>query len=148
MKYYKTVNEFLFFGNDKIKPINTEEFKPIKFMDNSEDVKRLQTNLESLNFKLTRYGIDHKIGYETLGQLKSLFHLVKTNKDLNKLVEGDLEIKNNSVSPEQQSILNQLANSEKVKELIKKHYEELYKKIEGSDLIAQDIIDKNIEDPE
>lgn len=151
MKYFKNVNEFLFWGNDKIEAEkeSKELYKPITWMQKSEEVKTLQTSLELLGFHLSRFGIDYKFGHETLSQIKSLFYLVKTNKDLKSLVKADLEIKNNTITPEQQSIVNQLANSDKAKEIIKKHFDELSKQLENDEeLIYKDLIVKNIENPE
>src|SRR6266403_355412 len=151
MKYFKTVNEFLFWGNDKIEAEKDakELYKSITWMQNSEGVKNLQTSLEILGFHITRFYIDSIFGAETMGQIKSLLHLIKTNKDLSNLVKGDLEIKNNTVTPEQQSIIYQLAQNDKAKEIIKKHFEELSKQLENdSELIYQDLIVKNIENPE
>lgn len=150
MKYFKTVNEFLFWGNEKIEADKESiaDYKVITWMANNDDVKRLQESLENLGFKLSRFGIDSKFGPETLSQVKSLFYLIQTNKDLDNLVQGDLEIKNNSVSVEQQSIIYQLAQNDKAKKIIEKHYQDLYKKIGNTDLIGKDLILKNIEAPE
>lgn len=150
MKYFKSVNEFLFWGNDKIEADKeaTTEYKPITWMAHNDDVKRLQESLEALGFKLSRFGIDSKFGPETLSQVKSLFYLIDTNKDLNNLVKGDLEIKNNSVSVEQQSIIYQLSQNDKAKDIIEKHYQNLYKQIGSTELVGKNLILKNIEAPE
>lgn len=151
MKYFKSINEFLFFGQDKISanPEEVKLLKPIKIGSQGEDVKKLQESLENLGFRLNRFGVDSKFGAETLGQTKSLLYLIETNKDLHHLVSGYLDIDNNTVTPDQQSIIHQLSENDEAKNLISKHFEKLMTEIgDDTKLIGKDLINKHIEDPE
>ncbi len=147
MKHIKHINEFLFWGQDKIEASDDAKtiHKPITWMAHNDDVKELQQSLEDLGLKLPRFGVDSKFGPETLFGLESLIDIIKTNKDLNKLVDGNLEIQNKTVSPELQSIVSQLGDDDKAKEIIKKHFDDLYKNGDVKAVfpqIVQTVIDK------
>jgi hypothetical protein len=97
-------------------------------MVNNDSVKKLQHSLESLGFKLNKFGVDGKFGPETSYATQSLLDLIKSSENLRKIVgKVDLEIKDNTVSPEQQFIINKIADTEDLSNKIKEHFTELYK---------------------
>jgi peptidoglycan hydrolase-like protein with peptidoglycan-binding domain len=126
-----------------------EGLEPIKFSDNNDSVKALQTALEALGFKLSRFGVDSKFGSETLGQTKSLLRLIENNPSLQKMA-GDvsLDISNNVVTPEIQKIIIALSKNEEARKAVEKHFSELSEVIGSTDIIFKDMIVQKIDDPE
>jgi hypothetical protein len=113
-----------------------------------EHVKALQEALESIGFKLNRYGIDSKFGFETLGQVKSLFHIANNTPSLKSMMNGNTEIANNTVTTEQQEMVLRLAEAPSAKTEVEEIKQEFYSKLSDKELIAKDLIVANNSNPE
>lgn len=152
MKYFKTYEDFnlydKLFGKEKN---GVGSFKEIKFGEKSDNVKKLQEDLDSLGFKLYQFGIDSKFGKETAGKVKALFDFVKSKPDVLEYVEDEdlleFDVENKLVTSEQVGLIDELAKNSNVKSKIEAHFKEMYKGLEG-DIIGKEEIKKNIEDPE
>lgn len=157
MKYLKTYETFSLynklFGNDKKEDTTSGSFQEIKFKENSENVGKLQKNLDILGFKLYRFGIDNKYGSETAGKIKSLFDFIKSKPDILEYVDDDkqqlldFDVDDKVVTTKQVAIIDELANNSDVKTKIANHFKEMEKSL-GDELIGKKEIMKNVEDPE
>lgn len=112
----------------------------IRLGSRGDNVKELQQNLVKLGFELNRYGIDSKFGKETLGQVKSLFSILKEIPKYKSLYENIT----NYISPDTQAKIKELADSD-APEYIQEYFDKKYKNI---DIIGKEIIANNIENPE
>jgi hypothetical protein len=156
MKFFKKFEQFNLntFGLSDRNKIDIDENAPqtedIRIGSQGESVKNLQKALEALGFKLSRYGVDAKFGYETLGQTKSLLKLVDSNPELKKLVDGEVsfELSDETVTSEMQQLIIGLAQNEAAQKAISDYYREMEAKIGSTDLIFKDLIVQKIDDPE
>ncbi len=154
MKYIKTFESFkdikkLFgFDSDESSEDVYVAEKDIRFGEKSDAVKKLQQSLEKLGFKLYSYGTDSIIGSETMGQLKSLFTFLKKPEFSDYVEDEDLlVIKNKTVTTEQQELVYDLANDEKLKNKISNYFKDEEKKIEKMGLSGNRKLFRHVEDP-
>lgn len=140
MKYFKDYEQFNegFFSNNS----------DIKLWSRGEDIKKLQTALEVLGFKLPKYGIDSIFGWETLSRTKSLLYFIEKSDELLKLWgKVSLELKNNSITKEQLEAIISLSNNKEAINAIKNNYKKLLD-VDNDVLLGQVYIDRYIKNPE
>ncbi len=142
MRFLKKFESF-----EKAQPLTPQT---IKMGSKGEHVRRVQTALDKLGFKLPIYGIDSKVGYETMGVIKSFFNYMKSHSKFHEFVDDEsiLDIRNNEMTPEQQDFLVEVSDDEDLKSEISNYFKEIDDKIKNSNFIGKKEIARNIESPE
>ena len=161
MRYIKNYSEFINekFTLDSLKELvglkkPTEETTPsvsserrdFKIKTIGEDVKRLQTAMESLGFKLYRFGRDGIYGSETHGRAKSLLaYIKKHHSDISNGVS--LDMKDDTLTIAQQDLIISLSTNEDLKNEIAKYFESTLENIKDIKIPHYEDLKKYNADP-
>lgn len=161
MRYIKNYSEFINekFTLDSLKELvglkkPTEETTPsvsserrdFKIKTIGEDVKRLQTAMESLGFKLYRFGRDGIYGPESSGRAKSLLaYIKKHHSDISNGVS--LDMKDDTLTIAQQDLIISLSTNEDLKNEIAKYFESTLENIKDIKIPHYEDLKKYNADP-
>ncbi len=111
-----------------------------------EDVKKLQTALESLGFTLNSFGIDGIYGPESQGRAKSLLaYIKKHNADISNGVS--LDMVDDKLTVAQQDLIISLSTNEDLKNEIAKYFKSTLENIKDIKVPYYDSLKKHNADP-